>query len=417
MRKRVMTTVAAAARAGLNHGRSRLGLTCCSLAAVAGSLLLAACIGNAPSPQAMEQGGAEQPAEAAVQLLAADMTVPVTGMLGAADLRWVGALAAVPLPAPDPGPESESESESERHTGPDLTVILPDLRVATSYGVVPRPRLAQKSHGAARADDEVRDWCRAMADRLLAVRLQPCLDKDFVDSGYRSVRGRPIVARRVMPMQPYSAGRVLLIGGTHGDELSSVSLVFEWLQQLLAAGTDYVWHVVPALNPDGLLAANPKRTNAHGVDLNRNLPTTAWRQESKQYWKTVNYEARRYPGSAPASEPETQWLVDEIAAFRPDVIISVHAPYGVLDYDGHFPAPRQLGSLDLHRLGVYPGSLGNYASRMLGIPVITIELHHAWELPPAAEVRQMWIDLNDWLTRYVGHMRRAGDATWDDELG
>src|SRR5699024_241427 len=105
------------------------------------------------------------------------------------------------------------------------------------------------------------------------------------------------------------------------------------------------------------------------------------------------------------------------AAFRPDVIISVHAPYGVLDYDGTYPAPRQLGSLDLHRLGVYPGSLGNYASRMLGIPVITIELEHARELPPPAEVRQMWIDLNNWLSRYVGHMRRAGDATRDGRLG
>src|SRR5699024_6278102 len=199
--------------------------------------------------------------------------------------------------------------------------------------------------------------------------------------------------------------------------LSSVSLVFEWLRMLLASGSDYVWHVVPSLNPDGLLADSPRRTNANGVDLNRNLPTIAWREESKHYWRTVGYEERRYPGNAPASEPETQWLVDEIAAFRPDVIISVHAPYGVLDYDGTYPAPRQLGSLDLHRLGVYPGSLGNYASRMLGIPVITIELEQARDMPPAAEISQMWRDLNNWLSRYVGHMRRAGTGVWDDDLG
>jgi murein tripeptide amidase MpaA len=30
---------------------------------------------------------------------------------------------------------------------------------------------------------------------------------------------------------------------------------------------------VPVLNPDGMLAAKPRRVNANGVDLNRNFPT------------------------------------------------------------------------------------------------------------------------------------------------
>src|SRR5699024_8587592 len=130
-----------------------------------------------------------------------------------------------------------------------------------------------------------------------------------------------------------------------------------------------------------LLTDNPQRVNAHKVDLNRNLPTTAWHQESRRHWHEVDLSPRRYPGKAPPSEPETQWLVDQLEAFRPEAIISVHAPYGVLDYDGDFPAPQQLGNLNLQHLGVYPGSLGNYASRMHDIPVITIELGHAWELP------------------------------------
>lgn len=285
-----------------------------------------------------------------------------------------------------------------------------------SIGFVPSAQMASKPVSVQQAKTEVRRWCRAMADRLRPVRLQPCLEKSFVASGYHSVLGRPIVMRKVHPRsQPHSPladARVLLIGGVHGDEVSSVSLVFEWLDILLASGTGYTWHVVPSVNPDGLLAGNPTRVNAHGVDINRNLPTVDWKQESKRYWRKVDYQERRYPGTAPASEPETRWLVDEIEAFRPDVIISVHAPYGVLDYNGEFPAPQHLGPLDLHRLGVFPGSLGNYASRMLGIPVITIELAHAWQAPSDAEIRQMWADLNRWLARYVdGHDKTAPTTT------
>jgi len=31
------------------------------------------------------------------------------------------------------------------------------------------------------------------------------------------------------------------------------------------------------------------------------------------------------------SEPESRWVSDEIERFQPQVIISVHAPFGVLD--------------------------------------------------------------------------------------
>lgn len=324
---------------------------------------------------------------------------------GASALRWAGSRPLVPMRL------------SLSATRPRMTIIRPTLRVASSYGVVPQPRLAHKPVAAQQAARSVRQWCRALAERLPAVVFGRCIDKGFVATGYHSVQGRPLVVRTVQSRQRPARARILLIGGTHGDELSSVSLVFEWLDRLLANGSDYTWHVVPALNPDGLLTDKPTRVNAHGVDLNRNLPTIAWRSESRRYWRRVGYAPRRYPGSAPASEPETQWLVDQIAAFRPDVIVSVHAPYGVLDYNGKFPAPRELGSLELHRLGVYPGSLGNYASRMLGIPVITIELRHARKLPAPAEIRQMWIDLNRWLTRYVGYLYRARARPGDDGFG
>lgn len=307
--------------------------------------------------------------------------------------------------------------ELRRATRTALAVKEQDLQLAGNYGIVPGPHLAHKPVSMRQSSAMVRRWCHALAARLASVGRQTCLNKGFIYSGYRTVQGRPIVVREVHSRQVPAVGRVLLIGGIHGDELSAVSLVFKWLNDLLASGSDYTWHVVPSLNPDGLLDGKPQRGNAHGVDLNRNLPTAEWRQKSENYWRKVDYSKRRYPGKSPASEPETQWLVDEIDAFRPDVIISVHAPYGVLDYDGELPAPRKLGSLGLHQLGVYPGSLGNYASHMLGIPVITIELDNAWKLPTADDIMQMWHDLNGWLLRYVGEAFQVNATAREQSLG
>ena len=51
------------------------------------------------------------------------------------------------------------------------------------------------------------------------------------------------------------AARVLVVGGIHGDELTSVSIVFRWIELLKqpASGAGaYEWRVIPVLNPDGL---------------------------------------------------------------------------------------------------------------------------------------------------------------------
>lgn len=251
----------------------------------------------------------------------------------------------------------------------------------------------------------VSEWCNAVADRLFSVQLRDCHGRGYIDSGYRSVQGRVIAVRDVHATKIPQLGRVLLIGGTHGDELTSVSIVFWWLQMLDKQPSGINWRIAPVMNPDGVLAHPPTRLNANKIDLNRNLPTPGWAQASRAYWQEVGKEPRRYPGVAPGSEPETQWLMRAIKIYKPDVIVSVHAPYGVLDYDGHYPPPQHLGDLSLHQLGVFPGSLGNYGSRHLGIPVITVELTHATRMPSRKRARAMWRDLNGWLQEYLGHKR------------
>ena len=185
----------------------------------------------------------------------------------------------------------------------------------------------------------------------------------------------------------------------HGDEFSSVSIIFQWMRRLEGdRGQPFHWRVMPLLNPDGLFRVPETRTNARGVDLNRNFPTPEWRRTALPYWvRKTGSDPRRYPGPEALSEPETRWLLRHVESFRPHVIISVHAPYGVLDYDGPRDPPQRLGFLKLHLLGTYPGSLGNYAGLYLGVPVITLELPRAGLMPTRAQVGQIWSDLLAWL--------------------
>ena len=171
-----------------------------------------------------------------------------------------------------------------------------------------------------------------------------------------------------------------------------------------------MWRFLPAVNPDGLLDGQAVRQNACGVDLNRNFPSQDWDTAAIEYWRNNTGEnPRRYPGQEAASEPEVRWLIEQIEKFEPEVIVSVHAPYHLLDCDGPSQAPDKIGDLYLHQLGVYPGSLGNYAGLDLGIPVVTLELPSAGIMPSLDQIETMWVDILDWLnTRPQNEQQAAG---------
>ncbi len=245
------------------------------------------------------------------------------------------------------------------------------------------------------------DWCTRLAARLPDVSVAACKASNLQPSGGVSTNGFPILSRQVSSAErgDHKPLRVMLLGGIHGDELTASAVVFKWLQQMQTPlAREFVWDVVPVLNPDGLLAARPSRVNARGVDLNRNFPTPGWQLEAPRYWsKATASDPRRFPGKGPLSEVETRWLKAEIDRFKPHVIVSVHAPFGVLDFDGPAPVPERFGRLQFNRVGVYPGSLGNYSGLHRNIPVITIELPNAQAMPPAKEVSRIWIDMLTWI--------------------
>lgn len=261
------------------------------------------------------------------------------------------------------------------------------------------------------------DWCKRLAARLPGVSAATCQQSALKPTGAVSQKGFPILRRFIPAAKAGSHNkepvRVLLLGGIHGDELTAAAIVFQWMQWMHAApAQDFEWEVAPVVNPDGLLAAKPQRVNANGVDLNRNFPTPGWKHDAPSYWARVTRsDPRRFPGTAPLSEPESRWLNEEMERFRPHVIISVHAPFGVLDFDGPAPAPRRFGRLHLSPVGVYPGSLGNYSGVHKNVPVITIELPNALTMPPEAEVKRIWQDMLGWIARNVPQRAQVAQET------
>lgn len=244
------------------------------------------------------------------------------------------------------------------------------------------------------------DPCLDWGARLPNVKPALCRSATLVMTQGRSSQGRHLFMRDVVASD--ARVKVLVVGAMHGDELSSASLALHWIRLAQEIPFHAHWRFIPALNPDGLMAHPPRRTNARGVDLNRNFPTPNWAREAKVYWeKRTRKDPRRWPGPQPLSEPESRFLHDEMTRFQPDLIVSIHAPYGVLDFDGPGTPPPKLGRLYLDQVGIFPGSLGNYGGVHRGMPVVTIELPNAMRTPLESEMRQMWVDLLRWMSERI----------------
>jgi murein peptide amidase A len=286
------------------------------------------------------------------------------------------------------------------------------VRVAALIGMLACSSAFGADAGAAQRSA----WCKRLTARLPAVSTATCEQSRLAPTGAVSLGGFPILAREI-PAAGVKPGteplRVLLIGGIHGDELTATSIVFQWMQWMQTPpAQNFQWSVAPIVNPDGLLARKPQRVNGNGVDLNRNFPTPGWQHDAPNYWvKRTGRDPRRFPGRAPLSEPETRWLNAEMERFRPNVIVSVHAPFGVLDFDGPAPTPRKFGLLWFNPVGTYPGSLGNYSGVHKNVPVITIELPNALAMPPQAEVRRIWQDMLAWIARNVPQQGHGAEAS------
>lgn len=257
--------------------------------------------------------------------------------------------------------------------------------------------------------EDVISICKQIGDKLGSVSAADCLAAEFNLPRFYSNRHLPLLEKHFPAYpEPEKAPRILFLGGIHGDEYSSVSISFKWLKILQENHSGiFDWHFMPLANPDGLLQTKSTRVNANNVDLNRNFIPAETAIDPLQHWQTyARKRARYYPGTKPLSEPETRAIHQLIEELKPDVIVSVHAPHGILDYDGTITPPRKLGPLHLKQLGTYPGSLGNYGWFVKQIPVMTIELKHAGIMPSQHDIDRMWSDLIQWVKQ-----RTEGDGS------
>lgn len=322
------------------------------------------------------------------------ITSPVTAQ-AKASVKIQASASAQPAATQTPSPRKTASPTPSKAAQPSAKTANPSPSPTAS-----KAKAAAKTAAKTAAKPPAKaEACFALLHSVPGVSSQLCAQAQLQTSGALSVQGRPLLLRDMPAAATVkNPTRVLVIGGIHGDELSSVNLALQWIGLASEIPAQSHWRFLPALNPDGLLAKKPSRTNAHGVDLNRNFPTPNWENEAAQYWgKRTKKDPRRWPGDKPLSEPESKLVFDQMASFAPQLIVSIHAPYGVLDFDGPTIPPEKLGRLYLDQIGIYPGSLGNYAGVHRGIPVVTIELPHASRPPSAAETRQMWLDLLRWM--------------------
>jgi protein MpaA len=159
----------------------------------------------------------------------------------------------------------------------------------------------------------------------------------------RSYEGRPIEAVHVRGDGP----RVLVVGCIHGDECEGIEVT-----RLLERSRPHadLW-LVHQLNPDGYAAR--RRTNAHGVDLNRDFLA--------------------------ATQRETRIARKLILRLRPDVTIWFHQPQSVVRAWGSSRGTARryarLAGVPYRSLRWPPGSASRWQNRIGQVSFVV-------ELPP-----------------------------------
>lgn len=215
---------------------------------------------------------------------------------------------------------------------------------------------------------------KAMPGKFNEGRVQKaCETVATLGDACKSVEGRPIYHYDKLSTKA-DPRNILVFSLVHGDELTAGSVARAWMERLTDIDPRNNWRIVPVQNPDGW--RKKTRVNANGVDVNRNFPTKDWDDGALKYWETkTKKDPRRFPGHTANSEPETRCAVEHINAYKPDLILSIHNPYGVLDFDGPKISFPKYPHIPWKSLGNYPGSLGRYMWVDQSKPTLTIELH------------------------------------------
>ncbi len=158
--------------------------------------------------------------------------------------------------------------------------------------------------------------------------------------------------------------KILIVGVFHGDEPQGEYFINTFLSENPKIYKNTLFFI-PRLNSENT------RTNKNGVDLNRNYPTKNWQKTARDEF---------FGGDKPMSEDETKFMVKLIEQNNFDAIITIHAPFEIVNYDG--PAldlatkVSSIVNLLLQKDIGYEtfGSFGTFCGIEKNIPTITIEV-------------------------------------------
>jgi murein peptide amidase A len=203
------------------------------------------------------------------------------------------------------------------------------------------------------------------ASRAFAHGLRQAGPAEFVA---RSVEGRVLRAVRI------GSGRgpaILVFGAIHGNEPAGIAVARDLLADAKLVRSN-VW-VVSDLNPDGV--ARGTRQNAHGVDLNRNVP---WQ------WRSAGQRGDlEFSGPRVLFEPESRFAYALIRRVHPRVTIWFHQPFGVVDASGgSFRVEQRFArrvGLPVRELARYHGSAASWQDHRFRSATAFVV-----ELPPSA---------------------------------
>lgn len=159
------------------------------------------------------------------------------------------------------------------------------------------------------------------------------LQKDYPDVVTVNVIGQTVRGQKIHGIQiGKGTRRIVVVGAIHAGE-SGPELMLPAFERIVAEHKELLAQVsitaIPSVNLDErrrLAEGVPwyLRTNANGVDLNRNYPAD---------WDTVDYgygldtsdpDSMTYRGPVPASEPETRAVMDFLRTGPVDSVYSFH---------------------------------------------------------------------------------------------
>ena len=199
------------------------------------------------------------------------------------------------------------------------------------------------------------------------------------------------------PLEVYTFGQGerqrMIVAGIHGGyEGNTIRLADELILYLdehpEAIPSDVTFYILRSLNPDGDARSHDKygRTNANGVDLNRNFPVH-WLADWDRggCWN----ELPTTSGTGPGSEPETKAVMRFLSSHNIDALISYHSaalgifPGGEPWDDDSMRLAESIAEVSSYPYPpidtgcVYSGTLADYAVA-IGIAAVDMELtnHH-----------------------------------------